>query len=607
MKKSFILLFLYAFQPVLAQKEHSLPPSWAKSVIWYELFVERFSNGDPSNDPKLEDITVPGESEPPSDWAITPWTSDWYQQEPWAARTGKTLNETVFFRRYGGDLQGVLNKLDYLKDLGITAIYFRPLNDAPSQHKYDARSYHHIDVNFGPDPEGDKRIIAGENPLDVTTWKWTSADKLFLKVIEEAHKRNIRVVMDYSWNHTGRLFWAFQDILKNQEKAASKNWYVIKKFDDPTTPVNEFDYDAWLGVRSLPEITKVDVTTKRVVGHPYEGDIHPDVKKHIYDVTRRWLAPDGDLKKGIDGYRLDVADHVGLKFWREFRTVVKGINPNAYLVGEIWWQQWPNQLMDPSPYTGGDVFDAVMFYHAYRPARYFFAKTDFDIDAKQFRDSLEFQWQRISEPARYAMMNTTSSADAPRLLTDFYNEGKYKYRMKPTDDPNFKSGKPGPESYQRLKLFLVHAFTTTGAPSIYYGEEAGVWGGDDPDDRKPLWWKGMSFDDETRTNVQPGPKQFDKVGFNQDLFDFYRKVASIRNGNSVLSTGKFEWLTTKGKMLSYRRYDDKHEVVVLFNLEKDKRKFPIPDGNYLDLLTNRKVKGSEMELGQMSAAVLKKL
>jgi cyclomaltodextrinase / maltogenic alpha-amylase / neopullulanase len=607
MKKSFILLFLYAFQPVLAQKEHSLPPSWAKSVIWYELFVERFSNGDPSNDPKLEDITVPGESEPPSDWAITPWTSDWYQQEPWAARTGKTLNETVFFRRYGGDLQGVLNKLDYLKDLGITAIYFRPLNDAPSQHKYDARSYHHIDVNFGPDPEGDKRIIAGENPLDVTTWKWTSADKLFLKVIEEAHKRNIRVVMDYSWNHTGRLFWAFQDILKNQEKAASKNWYVIKKFDDPTTPVNEFDYDAWLGVRSLPEITKVDVTTKRVVGHPYEGDIHPDVKKHIYDVTRRWLAPDGDLKKGIDGYRLDVADHVGLKFWREFRTVVKGINPNAYLVGEIWWQQWPNQLMDPSPYTGGDVFDAVMFYHAYRPARYFFAKTDFDIDAKQFRDSLEFQWQRISEPARYAMMNTTSSADAPRLLTDFYNEGKYKYRMKPTDDPNFKSGKPGPESYQRLKLFLVHAFTTTGAPSIYYGEEAGVWGGDDPDDRKPLWWKGMSFDDETRTNVQPGPKQFDKVGFNQDLFDFYRKVASIRNGNSVLSTGKFEWLTTKGKMLSYRRYDDKHEVVVLFNLEKDKRKFPIPDGNYVDLLTNRKVKGSEMELGQMSAAVLKKL
>jgi cyclomaltodextrinase / maltogenic alpha-amylase / neopullulanase len=607
MKKSFILLLLFAFQPVLAQNEHSLPPSWAKSVIWYELFVERFSNGDPSNDPKLQDITVPGESEPPSDWAITPWTSDWYQQEPWAARTGKKLNETVFFRRYGGDLQGVLNKLDYLKDLGITAIYFRPLNDAPSQHKYDARSYHHIDVNFGPDPEGDKRIIASENPLDTNTWKWTSADKLFLKVIEEAHKRNIRVVMDYSWNHTGRLFWAFQDILKNQEKAASKNWYVIKKFDDPATPENEFDYDAWLGVRSLPEITKVDVTTKRVVGHPYEGDIHPDVKKHIYDVTRRWLAPDGDLKKGIDGYRLDVADHVGLKFWREFRTVVKGINPDAYLVGEIWWAKWPNQLMDPSPYTGGDVFDAVMFYHAYRPARYFFAKTQFDIDAKQLRDSLEFQWQRISEPARYAMMNTTSSADAPRLLTDFYNEGKYKYQMKPTDDPNFKSGKPGPESYQRLKLFLVHAFTTTGSPAIYYGEEAGVWGGDDPDDRKPLWWKGMSFDDETRTNIQPGPKQFDKVGFNQDLFDFYRKVTSIRNANPVLSTGKFEWLTTEGKMLSYRRYDDKNELVVLFNLEKDKRKFPIPNGKYVDVLTNRKVKGSEMELDQMSAVVLKKL
>lgn len=607
MKNFFLLLLIVFAWPAKGQQDHSQPLAWTKSVVWYELFIERFSNGDPTNDPTIGDITIPGESEPPSDWSITPWTSDWYRREPWAEKTGKPFYETIFFRRYGGDLQGVLNKLDYLKDLGITAIYFRPLNYAPSLHKYDARSYHHIDVNIGPDPEGDKKLIAGENPLDPTTWKWTAADKMFLKVIDEAHKRNIRVVLDYSWNHTGRLFWAFQDILANQEKAASKDWYVIKEFDNPNTPQNEFEYDAWLGIKSLPEIKKVDVTTKRVVGHPYEGDIHPTVKKHIYDVTKRWLAPDGDVKKGIDGYRLDVADHIGLKFWREFRGVVKGINPEAYLVGEIWWQKWPDQLMDPAPYTGGDIFDAVMFYHTYRPARYFFAKTNFRIDAKQFRDSLDFQWSRISEPIRYAMMNTSSSADAPRLLSDFHNEGKYKYRMKPTDDPNFRSGKPSPESYKRLKLFLIHAFTTTGAPAIYNGEEMGMWGGDDPEDRKPLWWKEYSFDDETRTNVQPGKKEYDKVGFNQDLFNFYRKMTSLRNSNPVLASGKFEWVTTEGMMLSYRRYDDQDQIFVLFNMEDNKRKMLLPDGDYINLLTQKKVKGGRVELGSMEAAVLQKL
>ena len=146
-------------------------------------------------------------------------------------------------RRYGGDLQGVLNKLDYLKELGITAIYFNPLNDAPSLHKYDARNFRHIDVTFGPDPRGDMEIIASEIPDDPTTWKWTAADKMFLQVIEEAHKRNIKVVLDYSWNHTGVEFWAWKDVVKNQEQSKYKDWYIINSFDDPATEENEFNYE----------------------------------------------------------------------------------------------------------------------------------------------------------------------------------------------------------------------------------------------------------------------------------------------------------------------------------------------------------------------------
>jgi cyclomaltodextrinase len=158
---------------------------------------------------------------------------------------------------------------------------------------------------------------------------------------------------------------------------------------------NEFAYTGWVGVSSLPEIRKVDVATPRVNGQPYEGNINEGAKKHIFAVTQRWLAPDGNAAKGIDGFRLDVADQIGLGFWRDFRREVRRIKPDAYLVGEIWWDTWPDKLMDPTPYTQGDVFDAVMFYQAYRPARYFFAKTDFPLDALQFKNELEHEWNRL--------------------------------------------------------------------------------------------------------------------------------------------------------------------------------------------------------------------
>ena len=607
MRTCCLLLLCLSFQFGISQSlPVDQPPAWAKQVVWYELFVERFCNGDTSNDPTEADITVPGQSVPPEGWAITPWTSDWYHQETWAAKTGKPLSETVFFRRYGGDLQGVLNKLDYLKELGITALYFRPLNDAPSMHKYDARSYHHIDVNFGPDPEGDKKIIASEDPNDPGSWKWTAADKMFLKVIEEAHKRNMKVVLDYSWNHTGIMFWAFQDILKNQQHAKSKDWYAIKSFDDPATPQNEFAYDGWIGIQSLPEIKKVHVTTPRVIGNPYEGDINPDAKRHIYDVTKRWLAPDGDTTKGIDGYRMDVADHVGLAFWREWRNVVRSIKPDAYIVGEIWWKKWPEELMNPAPYMQGDVFDAVMFYQVYRPARYFFAKTDFEINAKQFADSLNFQWQRLKKANLYAMMNTSSSADAPRLLSDFYNPGKYKKFAKPVEDPNYKTGKPDAETYQRLRLYLIYAFTTVGAPHIYNGEEQGMWGGDDPDDRKPLLWPELKYDRETRTNFQPGTKTYDAVTFNKEHFLFYKKLASIRNTHPALQEGEIIFTATDGKHLSYRRETPAESILVAFNLDAEPWTLSIPVTS-VDLLTNEVIKPGKLKIPSMSAVVLKRM
>ena len=197
MKKNFfILLFTALLLPWNSMAQNpKLPPEWAKKAIWYQIFVERFYNGDPSNDPKPENMYNALSGMVAKGWAITPWTQDWYGTEPWAAKNGKSFADNLQDRRFGGDLQGVLDKLDYLADLGINAIYLNPVNDAPTLHKYDARNYHHIDVNFGPDPVGDNKIIASENPGDPATWQWTAADKLFLKLINEAHKRNIRIIM----------------------------------------------------------------------------------------------------------------------------------------------------------------------------------------------------------------------------------------------------------------------------------------------------------------------------------------------------------------------------------------------------------------------------
>ncbi len=592
------------------QANISTPPTWAKNVIWYQIFVERFSNGDTLNDPTPETIYSSSNFiKTPENWSITPWTQQWYKEEDWTDQTAQDFYSNLQLRRYGGDLQGVLNKLDYLKELGITAIYFNPLNDAPSLHKYDARNYRHIDVNFGPDPKGDIEIIKSENPVDPATWKWTSADMMFLKVIEEAHKRNIKVVLDYSWNHTGVEFWAWQDIVKNQEESPYKDWYIINSFDDPNTPENEFKYEGWLNIQSLPALKKINTPKDHQPGHPYEGDLLPDVKQHIFAVTKRWLAPDGDTSKGLDGYRLDVADHIPMGFWRDYRSFVKSVNPEAYLVGEIWWEQWPDAMMNPVPYVSGDVFDAVMFYQIYRPARYFFAKTDFEIDAAQFVDSLKFQWNRISKETAQAMMDVAATHDSPRLLTSFANKNKYKYNANSRADSTYITSKPNAETYERLKLYLMHQFTNVGAPHIWNGDEMGMWGGDDPDCRKPLWWPEFDFEAENINSTLDRPEEFVKVGFNKDLNKYYKQLCAIRNNNlKVLSSGNIDFVTANGKILAYTRSLNDEEILVVLNAGDKPNEYELPSGEkYMDLLTNEEVSSSNILLNAISGKILKKI
>jgi glycosidase len=605
----------------VADKSLASVPNWAKEAIWYQIFVERFRNGDPGNDPTPADMSGSFPDKIPAKWKITPWGHDWYAHEPWLDSVKASgFYSKIQARRYGGDLQGVLDKMDYIQSLGVTAIFFNPLNDSPSLHKYDARNYAHIDRNFGPDPKGDAVIIDSEIHDDPATWKWTSADLLFLKVIREFHRRGIRVIMDYSWNHTGKTFWALNDIRKNGKNSKYVDWYTITKFDDPATKEDEFRYEGWGGNNPYMPVFRKDIIPPDKKVMPFEGNFHSEsLKQHIFNVTRRWLDPDkdGNPSDGVDGFRLDVAGEIPMGFWREYRKVVRAVNPEACLVGEIWWLDWPEKLLNPRIYLQGDQFDAIMNYRWFRVARGFFGQAEPVLTSKGFVKEINRIDSGINIGNLQAMMNVVSTHDSPRLSTSLYNKTMDKYKAKPSDNPDYKINKPDELTRKEQILLLIHQFTFIGAPQIYYGEEVGMWGADDPDCRKPMVWDDIVYEDE-RTAFNPTKsRQADSVRPDTTLKLFYENLCKMRKENPVLIYGdlSFSVADDKKMVLAYNRRLGKDEIVVVFNRSDKPQSVKVPvknDGAYLILLSgNDKIiisnnKNIELNLESLTAVVLKK-
>ncbi len=552
------------------KKGNEIPrvPTWASEAVWYQIFPERFMNGDKSNDPLPKDMEDGWPYKIPEGWQVHPWTSDWYKLQPWEAETGNDFYWNSGVRRYGGDLQGVLDKLDYLQDLGITAIYFNPVFEAPSLHKYDATFYHHIDNNFGPDPEKDREIWESEDHGDPSTWQWTTADKLFLKLIEEAHKRNIKIIIDGVFNHVGNTFWAFEDVVKNQQDSKYKEWFTIKSWDDPNTDENEFDYEGWFGVRDLPEITE-DST-----------GLVKSAADHIHDIVKRWMDPngDGDPSDGIDGWRLDVADMVNINFWKKFRTWVKEINPEAYITGEIWWHNWDkNEMTNAAPWLQGDTFDAVMNYRFTKSVKHFVMDQETQMTATSFIDSLDAIAFDYPKENLYAMMNLMGSHDVERLASIIVNPDQwYDHWGKPSETPDWDVRKPNETERLIQKLAVGVQMTMPGAPMIYYGDETGMWGGDDPDCRKPMVWPEFEYETET-THPFGKERPHDTVEFNKELFEWYKKLISIRQLNSELSDGEIEYFFAddEKKLLGFKRTLNNNYSIILLNNKNEKAEISI--------------------------------
>jgi len=391
------------------------------------------------------------------------------------------------------------------------------------------------------------------------------------------------IIIDGVFNHMGINSWAFQDVVKNQKKSKYKDWFNIISWDDPKKGT-KFDYKGWFGVKELPELKQ---DSNGTVSGP---------KKYIFNITKRWMDPynNGSLKNGIDGWRLDVAYCIRHPFWKDWRTLVKSINPNAYLTAEV---------IDPinviEPYLQGDEFDAVMNYNfAFASADYFVNEKNqiktsaFDTLLKKLRDD-------FPGGVEYVQQNLFGSHDSNRLESHIVNRDHTAYRnwgnyfqYSKGSNPNYDTRKPNPDELKVQKLFVIFQMTYVGAPMVYYGDEVGMWGANDPDCRKPMVWNDLVYDNETCMPDQSKKTASDKVEFNADLYNHYKKLITIRNNHPALRTGDYKTLLTDdiNKIYSFERNLGNEKVVVILNNGNDAKEIKLPlTGEYMDLLNNNEI------------------
>ncbi len=365
-------------------------PEWVFDAVFYQIFPDRFANGDPGNDPP----NVQPWGTPPTNWGFQ-----------------------------GGDLQGVLMRMDYLQDLGINAIYLNPVFHSSSNHRYNTSDYYHIDPKLGTDDD-------------------------FRTLLDEAHRRGVRIVLDGVFNHCGRGFFAFNDVVENEAHSPYADWFHIKRFPlNAYGPGDAENYVAWWKFKSLPK---------------FNTD-NPQVRRYLIDVARYWVD------QGIDGWRLDVPNEIDDDgFWADFRSAVKSANPDAYLVGEIW---------DGDPrWVGPGHFDGLLNYPMREAVLGYIASGT--LKASDFAGRVEALLSRYARENALANYSTLGSHDTERIRT--------------------LCGK----NAAKVRLAFLFQFFYPGVPGIYYGDEIGLEGGKDPDSRRAFPWEAARWDRSLRDLVQ---------------------------------------------------------------------------------------------------------
>ncbi len=433
-------------------------PDWVKDAVFYQIFPDRFASS-PS-------VPKPSNLEP---WEVPP-----------------TLHG---FK--GGDLIGVAEHLDYLQDLGITAIYFTPVFQSTANHRYHTYDYYQVDP-----------ILGGNEALR--------------RLLDAAHARGMRVVLDGVFNHASRGFFQFNHILENGAASPYADWFTIFSY-----PMRAYErrhqYKGWIGLAALPEF---NTTT-------------PAVREFLWGVGRHWI----DF--GIDGWRLDVPNEIDDDtFWHEFRRRVKGGNPEAYIVGEIW--------SDARRWLQGDQFDAVMNYLFTRACLSFFIR-DFDRSIT-----------RSVGPHRIARQSARNFAQAIDDLLKLYRPETTAVQLNLLDShdmPRFLSLARGDRA--ALKLATIFQMTYPGAPSVYYGDEIGFGLGAEPG-RRPRY--DTSTDPDTRRAFV-----WDEQGWDHDLHAFFKRCIALRRAHPALRRGSFTALASSGSSYVFQRKLGAETFVVALN------------------------------------------
>ena len=521
-------------------------PDWAKGAIIYQIFVDRFYNGDRSNDVETDEYFYIGEG--------THKNSDWMKYP-------REMNVREF---YGGDIAGVMKKLDYLQDLGVEAIYLNPIFVSPSNHKYDIQDYDYIDPHFGRivkndgenlqrDENGNLIIHDPEHPnKDATRYICRVTDKenleasnqLFIEFVEEVHRRGMKVILDGVFNHCGSFNkWLDRECIYEDAPGYEKGAFVSKdspyrtffKFREDTWPYN-VNYDGWWGHDTLPKLN-------------YEES--PKLYEYIMRIARKWVSP----PYNVDGWRLDVAADLGQTaeynhhFWHEFRRNVKEANPNAIVLAEHYG--------DPTEWLKGDQWDTVMNYDAFmEPLTWFLTGVEKHSDeyrgdlignADAFFGSMRHYMTRFNTQSLQVAMNELSNHDHSRFLTRT-NHQVGRISSRGADAANEGVNK------NLFRMAVLMQMTWPGAPTIYYGDEAGLCGWTDPDSRRAYPW---GHEDE-------------------ELIQYHKELIRIHKEHQVLRTGSILFLFGEYQCISYGRFDDNEHIVVAINISQDTRHMEIP-------------------------------
>ena len=514
-------------------------PEWAKGAVMYQIYVDRFCNGNRSNDVLDNEYVYIGRPVQRAEhWNDYP--------EPMDVR-----------RFYGGDLQGVLDKLNYIQSLGVTAIYFNPLFVSPSNHKYDIQDYEHIDPHFGIIQNSSGSLVQPDAETNEDAGKYVSrtadrknleaSDALFLTLVEEMHRRGMRVIIDGVFNHCGSFNkWLDRERIYQREGSYEAGAYVSA--DSPYRSFFHFNnsqpenwpyngsYDGWWGHDTLPKLN-------------YEGS--PILEQYVLDIAKKWVSK----PYCVDGWRLDVAADLGHSaeynhwFWQKFRKEVKKANPEALILAEHYG--------DPSEWLQGDQWDSVMNYDAFmEPLTWFLTgmekhsdeyREDLLGDGREFFSSMIYNMSRMQTNSVFVAMNELSNHDHSRFLTR-------------TNHMVGRIGELSPEDASRdvnlgvMREAVMVQMTWPGAPTIYYGDEAGLCGFTDPDNRRTYPWGHEDL----------------------ELMEYHRYMTGIHNRIPALKWGALKPLVADYQVIAYGRIDGEYKCVTVLNNDQTERHIEVP-------------------------------